>query len=299
MIDNIPIFPTHLQIQTTTACITSCTFCPNSIISKQPRRLMNNILFNRIVDECGEYSPKYVSLYLMADPLTDPNIFRKIDYLRYKCPETWIELSTIGEQLNSKQIEGLFDSGVSELRISFPTINKEEYGKMIRGGNYERAVSNIERVANRYKSNEKSLKISVVVLQGLISDPHFNETVEYWKRREICVLSWPAVSRAGNLDTIQSNYKKNLSGCSQGRESHWMHIRYNGEVSLCCMDYSKKVCIGNVAHSTLESVWNSERYQNVREMAGGKLESDSDFPCKQCEWNGVWTRNATYYDYRD
>jgi len=60
-----------------------------------------------------------------------------------------------------------------------------------------------------------------------------------------------------------------------------MCINYLGNVILCCSDYHYKVVYGNVMKTKLIDIWNSPKYQYVREMhASGKAKEL--LICKRC-----------------
>lgn len=287
--DSVPRFPSHLQIQTTNSCRTVCRFCPNGYGERPKGGRMEEPLYRLIVDECSRYTPRYVALYLMADPLTDRTIERRVAVLRESCPNTHIELSTTPELITPKRAESLLVSGLSELRVSFPSVDAATYERLMIGGRYQTALKNVLELAAQRRSFRAELpRVVVVLLRGLTDNAAYESSLNFWLDRGLDVLSWPIVSRAGNVPGMSRVRHQALASCSQGRATHWMHIYVDGDVGLCCMDYGRRIRIGNVRAAGLAAVWRSSAYRELREMIAGLQAASSDLPCWWCEWNGSW-----------
>jgi len=62
-----------------------------------------------------------------------------------------------------------------------------------------------------------------------------------------------------------------------------IHILFNGDVVLCCMDWKRKVVLGNVRSQSIEKIWNSRKYEAVRKIISGENKGWPGFICYQCE----------------
>ncbi len=40
----------------------------------------------------------------------------------------------------------------------------------------------------------------------------------------------------------------------------------NGDVALCCLDYSGKIVLGNVNDEKITDIWSNEQYRNYRRL---------------------------------
>lgn len=91
-------------------------------------------------------------------------------------------------------------------------------------------------------------------------------------------------SRAGNIAPLKIEPKKGELYCSAtGPKIDHNVLLPNGEVVLCCMDYSQDHIIGNLLRDTYEGLFQSKEYLNV--MNGLKDES-SKILCRTCEIAG-------------
>ena len=107
-------FPSFLMVQTTTRCNAACIFCPYPVVSKEiPRREMSFTLFRKLMNECSRH-PRLggIMLYLMNEPLTDPQLVDRIDYAKQRNPETPIIICTNGCNLDRVTVDGLLGSGL-------------------------------------------------------------------------------------------------------------------------------------------------------------------------------------------
>ena len=60
------------------------------------------------------------------------------------------------------------------------------------------------------------------------------------------------------------------------------YILWNGDMVLCCTDYTRKVVLGNVDETSIREVWNSPRAVQIRRLyAEGFM--DQIPLCKDCQ----------------
>lgn len=89
------------------------------------------------------------------------------------------------------------------------------------------------------------------------------------------------ISMAGNLKTLAITPKKGVLKCSAMSEKMDHNILLpNGEVLICCMDYSQQHVIGNLLKMDYESLFKSDEYLKIKE---GLKNDDSKILCRTCE----------------
>lgn len=108
-------FPEKVMVQTISLCNASCAFCPYPAVSPDlPQGTMEEPVFRRIIDECGEH-PEQVErlmLYLMNEPLLDPDIVERINYAKARNPTAGIHILTNGSLLTERRGDALIDSAL-------------------------------------------------------------------------------------------------------------------------------------------------------------------------------------------
>lgn len=88
-------------------------------------------------------------------------------------------------------------------------------------------------------------------------------------------------SRAGNLKTLAINKKKGALQCSAcGPKIDHNVLLPNGDVLLCCMDYSQEHVIGNLLDMGYSDLFKSPEYLRVME---GLKDENSNIICRKCE----------------
>ena len=75
-----PVFPSHLDIETTAECNLKCPMCPRTTMMTRPTGHMSMELFRRVIDEAGKHELELVWLHLFGEPLLNPKF---VDYIRY------------------------------------------------------------------------------------------------------------------------------------------------------------------------------------------------------------------------
>lgn len=290
-------FPTHIQIQTTSACGAACSICPHPVESpKWSNGLMSDKLFDRIVDQLRGKDIEYLCPYLMADPMSDRKIFERMVIIRNALPATHIEVSTTGLYLAPRIAERLLAAPLSELRISSHGIGAEEWARTMPGVDYEKAWPNVMRFIEAWRQT-KPYKLSIVTLWGLWTKQREAEIEAFWRDLDVEIVRWQVISRAGEVNltvfgegsqqrALRSPDKKDPPyGCRFNRDTQWVHILSDGRLTLCCMDYKHEAILGNVLDSTLEEIWHSRAFERVRARVRGDLPTDGQFICDRCEWH--------------
>lgn len=94
------------------------------------------------------------------------------------------------------------------------------------------------------------------------------------------------ISRAGNLSNVETNYKCGKLICNHFNHNllYWNQLLPNGDVYLCCMDWSLKHKIGNIYENHYDSdEFNKERLK-IKELME---KDDSDLICRKCEFSKI------------
>lgn len=239
---NYPMF-SQVLLETRTDCNRKCKFCPQAHFSR-PLKSMDWDVFTKVIDELAEmeFSGR-VAMYMTNEPLIEPRLMEMIKYARNKSARFFIDITTNGKNLSSKLLDEFFLSGLDNINI------------------------------NDYRSDRKSSpdKISKS-LEKTIRDFKSNPKVTYNKRSTVEVLS----NYAG---TIKDSNRKLLSEfCNYPFRK--LAISAEGNIILCCNDYTYKTNFGNVVSETLSNIWNSEALNNYRNSL---LNEIRDGICNGCD----------------
>lgn len=303
----VPPFPRTIQIQTGTGCNADCVFCPyGATYESQPKGRMEDWLFKKIIDESARYGVRRISPYLMNEPFVDRHLFERIAYVNEVHPRARVVITSNGSLLTPPVIQKLLalGDGVHELYLSVQGIDKDAYERTMRGGMvFERTMQNIDHLIRAMR--ERRLKrphLWITMVDTDIIDAR--KAVDYWRSRGISSKYTLLENRGGNIADAnafsRSHRMQYFSTCT--RLFKQMYIMFDGDVVLCCTDYSRKQVLGNVRRTSLYEVWNGEVATEIRR----RFLSDriGELPlCGQCEIDReVEVAHRTRFDarfYRD
>jgi MoaA/NifB/PqqE/SkfB family radical SAM enzyme len=299
----VPAFPRTIQIQTGTGCNADCIFCPyGETYDTQPKGQMEWWLFKKIADESARHHVRRISPYLMNEPFVDRHLFEKIAYINEVNPRARVVITSNGSLLTPPVVEKLLalGDGVHELYLSVQGIDKESYERTMRGGmEFERTLRNVDHLIQVMR--ERRLKrphLWITMVDTDVIDAR--KAVAYWKSRGVSSKCTRLENRGGNIADANSFSRSHdmqyFSTCT--RLFKQMYIMFNGDVVLCCTDYSRQEVLGNVRERSLYDVWNGERAVEIRrKFLGDRI---GELPlCGQCKIDQeVEVEHRTQFDAR-
>jgi radical SAM protein with 4Fe4S-binding SPASM domain len=277
---NVLPFPSSFCIQTINSCNGSCIMCPVAESKNKKTDVMTNKLFEKIVKEISldRLRFKFLYLFLQNEPMLDKDIFKKISYIK-KISNGKIKtgLVTNGSILTSENIKELENNNLDELIFSIDALKEETYNKIRQGLNYKKIMENINKVIESKYNNYLAVKF--VIQKYNISE--LSDFKKFWEDKNLPVQITTLNNRSGDLHTynylltkkreksLSFKFKRHFSlkmvkGCSTPLTT--FNIMSNGDVILCCNDFSNKLILGNVNNLSIREIWNSEKYQRIREM---------------------------------
>lgn len=265
----VPRFPRNIQIQTGTGCNADCVFCPyGETYETQPKGAMEWDLFRKIVDESARYRVRRISPYLMNEPFADRHIFEKIAYINKVNPRARVVITSNGSLLTPAVVEKLLalGGGVHELALSVQGMDPDAYRRTMRGNmSLEKTLANVNHlIAAMRERGLKRPKLWITMVDTDLIDAR--EAVAYWQARGVSSRYTRLENRGGNIAGAElfsrSHHMQYFSTCT--RLFKQMYIMFNGDVVLCCTDYSRKEILGNVREKSLYAVWNGERAVEIR-----------------------------------
>ncbi len=267
-------YPKTVAIETTNRCNASCSFCPNSTLSRD-RLTMEEGLFRKIIDDCMEFKPQFIEPFLNGEPLMDVHIFDRIEYIRTKLPDTKIKLYTNANLLTPEKTERLSGAGVSELFISLNTINELKY-KKIMGLDLENTMINLNYLLESHKN--RKIADRIVFRMTRTEDTTLFEQdkfIKYCKEKNVEHYIVGLFNYKGNIHSPLPvpNYP-----CEHIER---IDILANGKVALCCMDQEGEYSLGDVTADSALEVFNGlpASYYRAMHRTGNRKKIA---PCSNC-----------------
>ncbi len=250
-------FPRTVRVETTNHCQADCSFCPRSTIGRA-KSFMKQDLFEKIARECAAGGCNLMHLHGFGEPLLDKQLPERIKF----CKDLGIprvKIFTNGDLLRGEMAERLLASGVDEIKISIDGADSGEFNLLRVGLNHGKVLENVK--AFRALRDKAGVNVPTIVAA----------TCQTSNREQTEVML------AGVVDHIDFTHIHNWGGAigqytgkrlRKPCDRLWrtLTVLVNGDVALCCIDYSGKEILGNVTDATLQEVWNNERYRHLRKL---------------------------------
>lgn len=286
-VEILPYAPLVIFIDPCNLCDLCCSFCPQSQWGKRERGFMSYQLFTEALNQAIELKPQRINLFCFGEPFLNKDIFRMIRYATER--NQWIRMHCNAKSLDEDKARQLLKSGLSELRFSFDTPNKELYNKMRIGGDYDSTLENIIRFLTLQK--EGGYRYPLVHLQEIVP---FVPDQKPKNSRAYCGLfkGFDVNFQARymhNFADVQiksefSQLKKQAGGKSPCQQIYSrIVIAFDGKIHACCLDSEGHNIIGDLTKGdTIASAWNGPEMQRIRRLTNQRALKGLK-PCDTCD----------------
>lgn len=282
-----------ISIETTLSCNARCVFCAhhNQIMTGT----MSRELFEKIIEECHEYSIKLITFGVYGELLTDKFLFERIKYLR-KYNMTY-SFFTNASLLTPETTDKLFElGGLASVNFSINGFSREVYEKTMVGLKRDVAYKNtLYFLKQKEKLKLEELAVHISAVRTKLNKKDFKEFFKFWKKQKGVSMVWSLElmdrmgddydGKLGKLGPMDNKYNW-LSPC----KLLWgpLSVYYDGRISPCCKDDDKReLVIGDLSKQTLKEVLNGEALNNLRKLHLFD-KRDSHPICGKCYLNSVW-----------
>jgi radical SAM protein with 4Fe4S-binding SPASM domain len=283
--------PPVVRIEPAASCNLRCLHCPTGL-DATPKGVMDLEIFELVLSELDKYGDcvNAVVLYHGGEPLLNPSLDYMIQSIKNTSVKK-IKMVTNGKMLTSEKSKMLLATGLHEVEISLDSVGPEESDLVRRRSNATETIQNIEELIALKKSYGSNLLISISSTQ-FVDDYEIESLSELtpapepsWLRERFIDLpikstwavQWPGKLPLNNAVKFSGKVPKPPSTCSLLDET--VTVRSNGDVVVCCYDLVGMSHMGNVRHSSLSEIWNSQTYSDFRKSFA---EAKYPEPCKSC-----------------
>jgi radical SAM protein with 4Fe4S-binding SPASM domain len=277
-------FPREIQIETNTACNATCVMCPYPEVTREiPQGRMELALYEKLLDECsGRHELWRIEPFLNNEPFTDTRMVDWIALAKQRVPHAMVTVTTNGSLVFPRVSDRLVQSGLDGIWFSVNGATRETY-ESIMGLSFDQVMANIDYLL---AVRPKSLRVFTNMIETVPMRGEIEENVRRWRGLGVESGSSPLVNRAGNVANFaELSYKPQAPGAVRVCDLlyHKMYVGWNGDVLLCCMDWRRRVVLGNARTQTLESIWNGAAYRRYRRMHEEGRVADLEL-CRDCSY---------------
>ena len=273
----VPDFPTHIDIEASSACNLHCPMCKSTEMRKAGIRFGKNMkweLYKKIIDECAESSLYSIKLSWRGEPLIHPQISSMVRYAKDKGIKD-VAFLTNGVSLSSYISAWLWADRLDWISISFDGL-KEDYERIRYPAKFEQVINNIKYLREwRDRAGNRKPQIRVQSIQSVIEGRE-NEFLKLWEGIADKVYFIPDQIRTLN----EEDYKHDPTFICP---NPWQRlvIAADGIVPQCITDYTCSTNLGDINNQTIKEVWHGEPFNLFRnQMRLGKRLDRS--PCRLC-----------------
>ena len=265
--DILPLrFPISLHIEPTNICNFKCRSCPHSLKTYDEEvgyyEFMDFDLYRKIVDEIAvEGGVKALKLFNYGESLLHPGLPEMIEYAKKNKAADRIEITSNMSRINRGLAEKLILSGLDYLRISIYGLKDDAHSSFTQT---KVPVDHIFRNIRMFRELRDGLGFTspwMYIKMFDITDP---DELSSFKQMygsladEIAVEVIHNMSGVSNIeDRLEFDIhvdKKPRNICPQ--PFYQAAIGANGDVTICCIDWSFSSKVGNVRSNSLKDIWN-------------------------------------------
>jgi len=276
-------FPNILNIEPTNRCNLNCIYCPRKQASKGVGNMEWHV-FTKIIDEASSFQ-KLIMLNFHKDgeSFLHPRFIDMIHYAKKKDVAKTIHLNSNALCWTDNLIDEILDSGIDDITISLDASKSETYKK-------HKGIDCLRQVEfNLYnffeKREKKGLKKPFVRTKIMefdeISKEEINEFFYKWEGiaddvQVTGIHSWSSAIKDVDITDEKSNKRYPCV-------IMWyaLVIDWNGNVTVCSVDWNTEINIGNVTENSLQQIWKSTKLKEARKA---QIEKRYDMykVCKDC-----------------
>jgi len=286
--------PFVLFIDPSSACNFRCTFCPTGdreLIAGTGRwqGAMNFDLYCKVIDDLADFPGqiKVLRLYKEGEPLLNKRLPDMIRYAKQSGRVPYIDTTTNGYLLTPEKSLELVAAGLDRINISVDGLSDEDFLKYTQTKvNFETFVEQIRFLYQNKGDCEVCIKMPGDFLTEDEKKKFFDTFGDYCDRisLENFAPCWPEfdVEERVGVDIsagIYNNPIGNVQTCPYIFYS--VSVNSDGSVSLCFLDWARKLVVGDLRHQSLAEVWNGDALfqHRVAHLRGDK---NANPVCAEC-----------------
>lgn len=263
--------PNFLILFLTNRCNTACPFCPRTVMGMKEGVDMAKDIFYKSVNETYALGIKRVYLTGAGEPLVHPDINEFIGYLKEK--GLFVSISTNAQFLD-RHFEAL--SSIDLIKFSIEGWDKDSYEYYRKNCSFEKVKKNLSEFKEYLSKKREKPKTFISLLvnketnvaqffkiwQDKVDKVHFNcaDKVFNWNNEKISFISFKEKRLKDNIFTFIS--KNKAIYCAHPFED--ITISPEGNVLICCGDFTDSIVYGNIKNKSLADILDSEKRRQVQ-----------------------------------
>lgn len=288
--------PFVLFVDPASICNFRCAFCPtgdHELIRSTGRwqGVMNFDLFKKVIDDLAEFDQplKVLRLYKDGEPLLNPRFPDMIRYAKQSGRVKYVDTTTNGYLLTPEKSVQLVEAGLDRINISVDGLSDEQFLKFTRTRvDFAQYVQNIRYLYEHRGACEICIKMPGDDLTEADKKRFFDTFGDYADRisLENFAPCWPEfdVEERTGIEIkagIYNNPVQDVQTCPYIFYS--LSVNSDGTVSLCFLDWGRKLIVGDIRKQSLRSIWTGEELfqHQLAHLEGRRKDNPTCAACGQ------------------
>jgi radical SAM protein with 4Fe4S-binding SPASM domain len=293
----IPIpTPFILFVDPASVCNFRCAFCPTGdreLIKRTGRwqGTMRMGLFKKIIDDLYEFDRplKVLRLYKEGEPLLNNHLPDMIRYAKQSGRVDYIDTTTNGRLLTPENSMKLIESGLDRLNISVDGLSDQQFLEFTKTRvSFEAFVRNIQFFFDNKGNCEVCIKMPGNFLTEEDKKRFFDTFGDYADRisLENFAPCWPEfdVETRTGVEIKSGIYNQPIADVQTCPYIFYsMSVNSDGSVSLCFLDWARKLIIGDTRKQSIREIWRGENLfrHRLAHLQGKRHDNSTCAACGQ------------------
>ena len=117
-----------MNIEISSGCNEDCIYCIYAAKGlHKKRKCIDEDFFYRVTKEAFDLGIEEIGLYMMGEPLTNPNIYKYVEYLKKEVGFKYVYISTNGLLCNQENIRKLAEAGIDSIKFSVSACTQKSF----------------------------------------------------------------------------------------------------------------------------------------------------------------------------
>lgn len=294
LLDILPIpMPMSMHVEPTNICNFHCVSCPQSLPDYKEitgyHQHMDFALFEKIMRDIKDMGRlKALKLFGYGESMTHPELGRMIRLAQDLGVADRIELTSNASRLTEKVARELIEGPLDYLRVSIYALDQDEHQAFTQTKvRIETIFENLTRLRKmRDEMGAARPYIYVKMFETISPDDEARFREQYKDiADELTLEMWHNMTGVDGVDdrlTIEGPKRTPKRVCPA--PFYMSSVAANGDVTICCVDWSWSSKVGNLKEQSLKDIWYGPALNEIRRrLLDGRR--DTIKSCVNCTWD--------------
>ena len=299
--DVLPLaLPLSLHVEPTNVCNFRCKSCPHSLKTYEDEvgylEFMDLELYKSLMTEIAELGGvRALKLFNYGESFLHKDIGEMIRFAKSVGAADRIEITSNMSRMSSELAEEVISAGLDYLRISIYAMSDDQQRAFTQSRvSVDKVYENVKLLDDTRRRLGKGNPWLYIKMFETTS-PEELEAFQNTYGPIADELAVEIIHNMSGVNDIASRLEFDIDVQNEPRRIcpqpfYQSSVGANGDVTICCIDWSFSSVVGNIRESSFREIWYGERLQEVRKLLLSEeyrlLKS-----CKDCTWSWAASDN--------